>query len=95
MFNFFFYFCYYFREIKYNYGDDLIVEVNRYVSYIFFLVMEYIYLEDRCVICVRIFEFFGFGFFFYYFFVGGIILRYVRIVVYKIIICFELKVFSG
>lgn len=38
----------------------------------FFLVMEYLYLENSCVIYIRIFDFLGIGFFFWYFFVGVI-----------------------
>lgn len=76
-------------------GDDLIVEVNRYVSYIFLSAMEYTYSEDRCVTRVRTPEFSGSGLPSYYFPVGGITLRYVRIAVYKMLICFESKASSG
>lgn len=81
--------------IPQNHGDDLIVEVNRYVSYIFLSAMEYTYSEDRCVTRVRTPEFSGSGLPSYYFPVGGITLRYVRIAVYKMLICFESKASSG
>lgn len=94
-FNFFFYSRYHPRETKHNHGDDLIVEVNRYVSYIFLSAMEYTYSEDRCLTRVRTPEFSGSGLPSYYFPVGGITLRYVRIAVYKMLICFESKASSG
>lgn len=91
----FFYSRYHPRETKHNHGDDLIVEVNRYVSYIFLSAMEYTYSEDRCVTRVRTPEFSGSGLPSYYFPVGGITLRYVRTAVYKMLVCFESKASSG
>lgn len=57
--------------------------------------MEYTYLDDTCVTRIRTPEFSGSGLPSWYFPVGGITLGYVRIVVYKMLVCFESKTFSG